>query len=63
MPNPSYKEFVESNVPEEIILALLCNYEGTEPHDIISKILRSLYKITGNNIVIQKYLNILLGIE
>lgn len=43
----SYKEFINSDLGEEIILAILCNYEQTDSREIVRKIMQNLKKITS----------------
>lgn len=45
-----------SDIPEEIILAVLGNYQGESPEKVIRTILERIIKITPNQLLLQKYI-------
>ena len=51
----SYRDLLASDVPEEIILAILSNFENQEPIEVLKKILSKLKKINGEEITLRKY--------
>ncbi len=52
----SYTNFVNSDVPEEIILSILCNFNEEEASSVLAKIISSLQKISQDSIVLEKYI-------
>ncbi len=51
-----YASFVKSDRPEEIILAILCDYHGHEPADVIHQILLRLRELSDQGFRIDKYI-------
>ncbi len=51
-----YEAFVKSDRPEEIILAILCDYHGHEPTDVIRKILLRLKELRDRGVRIDRYI-------
>jgi hypothetical protein len=49
------EEFINSNVPEEVILALLCDYGADKPEAVVRQILLNLKKILKKSASIKKY--------
>jgi predicted transposase YdaD len=47
---------LSSDVPEEIILAVLSNFRGKKPAEVLKGILRKLKDISGEEITLRKYL-------
>jgi len=47
--------FIHSNVPEEVVLAILCDFEGEQPEQVVRQILQHLHKICRNSNRIKKY--------
>ena len=47
--------FIHSNVPEEVVLAILCDFEGEQPEQVVRQILQHLHKICRNANRIKKY--------
>ena len=54
----SYKEFIDSKSGEEILLAILCNFQGEDAEVIVRRIMSNLHKLAGENsaIKLRKYL-------
>lgn len=57
-----YKNLINSNSPSEVILALLCNFHGDNPNDIVQKIDARLQELTSNKTEHKKYLKYLLNL-
>ena len=55
----SYKEFINSQIAEEVVFALLCNLEDEEPEKIIMQIFMNLRKLADRNsgVLLMKYVN------
>ena len=51
-----YENLLASGIPEEVILAILGNFKGQPPLDIIRTILKKLTQITSNTIKLQRYI-------
>jgi predicted transposase/invertase (TIGR01784 family) len=51
-----YHDFIQSNNPEEVILAILANFEGKTPEEIISMILNRLYELRANSPLLNRFL-------
>jgi len=47
--------FIHSNVPEEVVLAILCDFEGEQPEQVVRQILQHLHKICRSPNRIKKY--------
>jgi predicted transposase YdaD len=58
----SYENLIKSNSPSEVILALLCNFHGDNPNDIVQKIETRLQEISSNKTEHKKYLKYLLNL-
>jgi hypothetical protein len=52
----SYKELLTSDIPEEIILAILSDFEGIPPLEMIRKILERLQQYSMDEISLRKYI-------
>jgi len=52
----SYKNFISSKIAEEIILAILCNYENVDASEIIRQILKNIIKFAPDKNKIAKYI-------
>jgi predicted transposase YdaD len=52
----SYKIFLESSIPELIVLTVLSDFEGERAEVMIREILNKLTKLKGNKIGLDKYL-------
>ena len=50
-----YTDFINSDKPEEVILAILANFQNKKPEIIISSILQRIIKITKPNLQQLKY--------
>ncbi|TAE45712.1 MAG: hypothetical protein EAY69_09960 [Cytophagales bacterium] len=50
-----YKNFIDSEIPEEVILAILCNFEEEKVEKVLEKIILTLKKISKDEITLQKY--------
>jgi hypothetical protein len=50
-------EFLSSQVPEVVLMAVLANYKPEETENIIRQILVSLKKLVGNKKTLKKYVN------
>jgi hypothetical protein len=57
-----YENLINSNSPSEVILALLGNFHGDNPNDIVQKIETRLQQITSNKTEHKKYLKYLLNL-
>ena len=53
----SYREFIYSDVPEEVILAVLADPEDQKPAGIVRMILERLYQLRGNTREFYKFIN------
>jgi predicted transposase/invertase (TIGR01784 family) len=51
----NYENFIESNVPEEVLLAILANFEGANPEIVIQKILQRLQQLSDQKLRLTKY--------
>ncbi len=51
-----YQSLLASDVPEEIILAVLSNFRGKKPAEVLRGILGKLKNISGEEITLRKYL-------
>jgi predicted transposase/invertase (TIGR01784 family) len=51
----SYKNFIDSNIPEEVVLAILADFEGINPTKIIEEIVRRLQQISDKSLRLSKY--------
>jgi hypothetical protein len=49
------EEFIDSNVPEEVLLAILCDFGQDKPEEVVRKILKNLKKILKKTDKIRKY--------
>ncbi|TAH30598.1 MAG: hypothetical protein EAZ06_02765 [Cytophagales bacterium] len=52
----NYKSFLNSGIAEEVILAILCDFEEDKVEDVLEKIILTLKKINNNNIALEKYI-------
>ena len=52
----SYRELLTSEIPEEIILAILSDYGNEKPVDIIRFVMRRLQEVSGDEIKLRKYI-------
>ncbi len=52
----SHQSLLASDVPEEIILTILSDFEGKRPVEVLKKILSKLKEINGEEIVLRKYI-------
>jgi predicted transposase YdaD len=50
-----YQTLLASDVPEEIILAVLSNFKGRKPAEVLKGILRKLKEVSGEEITLRKY--------
>ncbi len=50
----SYKEFINSNVPEEVLLAILCNFGQVEPEIVVEEIFTKLRMLQESNLNFQR---------
>jgi len=55
--NYPYRFFLTSNVPEMVLLAILGDYGGTAPEEIIAAILHKLQHLAESNALLEKYVN------
>jgi hypothetical protein len=51
-----YHELLSSNVPEELILTILCMIPEEDLPQILSELLTKLNQLSGNNVIFEKYL-------
>ena len=51
----SYHQLIKSKIPEEIIMAILANFEDEKPNKVIEKIIRKLQETKQTPISFQKY--------
>jgi hypothetical protein len=51
-----YEEFLKSNVPEEVILSILCNFKNTPPQKVITRVLAKLQELLKGQNRFGKYL-------
>ena len=51
----NYANFIESNIPEEVLLAILANFEGENPEVVIQKILQRLQQLSDQKLRLTKY--------
>ncbi len=52
----SHQHLLSSQVPEEIILAVLSDFEGKKPAEVLREILRKLKDLSGEEITLRKYI-------
>ncbi len=55
MQEVSYRKFIKSDTPEDVILAILGDFEGISPDEIIENILLRLRKLAKDELEIGKY--------
>jgi hypothetical protein len=51
-----YEDFLKSNVPEEVILSILCNFKNTPPQKVIARVLSKLQELLKGENRFGKYL-------
>ncbi len=51
--NISYLELLNSNEASEVIMAILCNFEGTDAHEVVRKILERLKTISDQEVLLR----------
>lgn len=51
-----YENLLQSNIPEEVILAVLSSHKNQKPEEIVSKILQKIFQIVPDKIKLQRYL-------
>ena len=51
----SYESFIASTVPEEVVLAILSDFDGVSPEIIIKKIITRLQQLTDKKLRLTKY--------
>jgi hypothetical protein len=51
----SYESFIASNVPEEVVLAILSDFDGVSPEIVIQKIITRLQQLTDKKLRLTKY--------
>ena len=52
----SYKQLLDSEIPEEVILAVLADFEGHKPSAVFRLIFQKLKSLTNNNQALKKYI-------
>jgi predicted transposase/invertase (TIGR01784 family) len=52
----NYEDFLKSDTPEEVILAILCNFRNTSPQKVIAKVLEKLRELLKGENRFGKYL-------
>lgn len=52
----SYRSLLSSDVPEEILLTILADFEGKKPTEVLNSILNKLKEITPEEIVLRRYI-------
>jgi hypothetical protein len=52
----NYEDFLKSDTPEEVILAILCNFKNTSPQKVIEKVLNKLQELLKGENRFGKYL-------
>ncbi|NJL11804.1 MAG: hypothetical protein HC913_01445 [Microscillaceae bacterium] len=55
-----YQVILESEIPEEIMLAILCNFKKEEAQEVLSKIIQRLQELSKDAMTLQKYIRQLL---
>ncbi len=51
-----YQIFLDSQIPEEVMLAILCDFEQENAKDVLKKIILTLQKISKDDITLKKYI-------
>lgn len=51
-----YENLLHSDIPEEVILAVLSSHKNQKPEEIVSQILQRIYTIVPDKIKLQRYL-------
>ena len=51
----SYESFIASTVPEEVVLAILSDFDGVSPEEVIKKIITRLQQLTDKKLRLTKY--------
>jgi predicted transposase YdaD len=54
--NYDYEELLASDIPEEIILAILCDFKAEDPINILKKIIQKLQELKQDEITLRKYI-------
>lgn len=52
----SYKNFINSSIPEELILAILANFDEKEEDKVISEVIKKLRETNQSEIAFKKYI-------
>jgi hypothetical protein len=53
----SFREFLDSDTPEEVVFAILANPDGLNPGNVIQLILQKLVQLKGDSIAIRKFIH------
>ncbi len=56
MHDVSYKLFINSSIPEEVMLAILCDYEGKSAAEIVTRIVKRIKQVNKSDLNLQKNL-------
>ncbi|TAE44871.1 MAG: hypothetical protein EAY69_10885 [Cytophagales bacterium] len=51
-----YQKFIDSAIPEQVILAILCDFEQEDAEKVLEKIILTLKKISKDEITLHKYI-------
>jgi hypothetical protein len=51
-----YQDFLQSEHPEEVILAILANFEGKSPEDVIKSIVSRLKQLKSDTLLLNRFL-------
>ena len=49
------EKFIHSNIPEEVVLAILCDFGEDQPEEVVKQILAHLHKICRRSVRLKKY--------
>ncbi len=49
------EKFIHSNIPEEVVLAILCDFGEDQPEEVVKQILVHLHKICRRSVRLKKY--------
>lgn len=52
----AFEQLLNTSTPESVILAILANFEGIDPEEIIDKIIGRLLKLSPNKAALKKYI-------
>jgi len=60
MHRQNYRKFLDTQTPDAVVMAILCDFDGDNNRDVVHKLLRNLIELTqGNQQQLREYVNML----